>query len=208
MKINVRGYWENETEEGHGVDVNLAEGLKVFFNRERIASGYDHIDVMDVGCGTGFYTQFLKSDLIRIKGFDGNPNTPIISKGLCGVLDFSLPHKEFYNELWNKKLECVNWTLCLEVGEHIPKKYESNFLENLTFLSIDGIVLSWSTPNLGGDGHVNPQTNEHIIDKLKEYDFTFDIHDTWTLRNSASPYPQIGWWFGQTLMVFRRNLNG
>jgi len=200
LKINPRGFWENDTEEGHGIDPNLAQGLIEFFTREyfNFMLDYDNssVYIADVGCGTGYYTKKLtnRSELF-CKGYDGNPNTPQIAGDNFKVFDFTQDAKS---------LGIYDWVLCLEVGEHIPEEYEQIFLDNLAYLADYGIVLSWSIPGFGGDGHVNPKSNQYIIHEMKERGFKYSKKDTKELRNSASEYPSIGWWFRETLMCFRR----
>ena len=126
MKINERGYWENNTLEGHGVDRSLARGLVNFFKQEY----YDFeenskIFILDIGCGNGFYTKLLndQSELV-CDGYDGNPYTPEITNGLCKVADFS-KRIDFEN------IPVYDWVLCLEVGEHIPAEFEDDFIWNI-----------------------------------------------------------------------------
>lgn len=188
MKINERGFWENKTPEGHGYDLGLAYALVHFFLRERAES------VIDMGCGTGIYTAILRAEGFKVLGVDGNPNTPELTNGLCGVADLS---KDCF-------LGEFDWVLSLEVGEHIPAEYEKNFLGNLDRHNRQGIVLSWAVKGQGGDGHVNCQDNEEIMLKLSDMKYELDTLDTAALRTACAKYPQTGWWFRNTLMVFRR----
>lgn len=201
MKINPRGYWENDTEEGHGVDRKLSDGLCDFFEKEYkdFMLDYDNsqICILDVGCGTGFYTRKLNTDFSVCDGYDGNPYTEKITNGRCKVTDFS-------KRIDLASIPIYDWVLCLEVGEHIPQRYERIFLDNICQRAEHGIILSWSIPEFGGDGHVNPLENGMVIKKLKRYKFDFVPEETNILRASASPYPQTGWWFSKTLMVFRK----
>ena len=184
MKINERGYWENPTQEGHGVDLGLARGLVQFFNKVESSS------VIDIGCGNGFYTNYLLEHDIFCRGYDGNPFTKEITDGLCSVADFSKP----------VRLGLYDWVLSLEVGEHIPVEYEDVFVDNLKQHAYSGIVLSWSIPEYGGDGHVNPRNNDYIINKMKP--FVYNRKYTTFLRDFPANYPNPCYWFKETLMVF------
>lgn len=191
MKINPRGYWENKTDEGHGVDPSLAEGIVQYLKKY---SNELLISVLDIGCGNGYYTKYLKDRHIYCKGYDGNPFTKQITDGLCEVADFTIYQ---YLGYWS-------WVLSLEVGEHIDKEYEHIFINNLVRHAREGVIVSWAIPGQGGDGHVNCQDNDYIRDKICYYGFKFDVNGTQFIRNSASLYPKTGYWFKDTLMVFRR----
>jgi hypothetical protein len=70
------------------------------------------------------------------KGYDGNPNTKTISDGLCDVAYLSKP------QIFNK----VDWVICLEVGEHIPKQFENILFDNMCNHATEGIIMSWAFP--------------------------------------------------------------
>ena len=180
-QISNKGFWLTNDESGHVFDKTLFVELKKLFK---------NCSVLDLGCGTGVYTKQLLENGIKSEGFDGNPNTPLISKGLCGVADLTQPQQ------FSKK----DWVLCLEVGEHIPKEYESTFIKNITSSATKGIVLSWAIPNQPGDGHVNCQTNEYVISLLESLGYSYDETSSNTLKSSSTL-----WWFKNTVMVFRKN---
>lgn len=188
MKINARGYWENSTTEGHGHDEGLAKAIVDFLKKQRAES------VVDFGCGDGFYTKFLNENKICCLGLDGNPHTPELTDGQGYVLDLTLKHE----------FGPLDWALSLEVGEHIPSEFEGAFLHNLHHHNRYGIILSWAVRGQGGDGHVNCQDNLEIIDKITKMGYTFDQNSTQILRSKCALYPHTGWWFRNTLMVFRR----
>lgn len=209
MKINQKGYWENNTDEGHGVDRYLAIGLKDFFETEHSKSKYHQTEskhihkltIADIGCGTGFYTKFLNtSDLLECIGIDGNPYTKEIAGPDFIIADLS----KRINWSYEYEIGLYSWALCLEVGEHIPAEFERNFIRNVCDIAEFGIVISWAVEGQGGDGHVNCRNNDYIISRFNRYGFNYDSDSTVLLRLSASEYPNSGWWFKNTLMVFRR----
>ncbi len=185
--VHPHGYWvgkEEEVLEKHAFDPYLAEALTEFFNHEKA------LNVVDFGCGPGKYIQVFLDSGIDCSGFDGNPDTPALTSGLAGIIDLSAPF-----ELEQK----FDWVMSLEVGEHLPKKFERIFVENLHRHNKNGIVLSWALKGQGGFGHFNEQSNEYVKAMMAEYGYESDLEAEKFLRERAF-LP----WFKNTIMVFRR----
>jgi hypothetical protein len=185
MKINTRGFWENPTGIGHAYDSKLATAILLMLKKNGVET------LVDFGCGKADYVKLFKRHGIYCEAYDGNPNTKELSGGLGSVLDLSQ-----YIDL-DEGFDCV---MSLEVGEHIPADYEQTFIDNLCRHSYRPglILLSWAIPGQDGDGHVNCQPNEYIIEKLMQKGYELDEAWTAKLRKSASL-----WWFKNTLMLFR-----
>lgn len=182
--INERGFWDgNDVMNHHAFDPKLAEALCVFFRNERASS------VFDMGCGPGWYIRALEPLGIVCDGVDGNPNTPHLSGGLATVADLS-------QEL---KLVPRDWVLSLEVGEHLPREYESMFIDNLHNHNHRGIVLSWAIPGQGGYGHFNERPNDYVIDRMLRKGYEYDATASADLRSKSSLS-----WFKNTIIVFRK----
>lgn len=186
IKINEKGYWETDTSIGYFYDPNLS------LNLIHILKENNSNSVVDFGCGIGDYVRDIKESGIHCEGYDGNPNTGILTKGLCGVLELSEP---FYLE---NKFDCV---LSFEVGEHIPKQYEQTFLNNICNHTKDLIILSWAIIGQGGDGHINCQNNEYIINQIESRGFFYQEQTSLMLRNSATTVE----WFKNTILAFKRD---
>jgi Methyltransferase domain len=186
-KLDPQGYYLS-LEEGHFApdgqyffDIVLAEELSLLLSGKSIC---------DFGCGLGKYVNWLRVQGFECDGFDGNPNTPTLTGGVCRSLNLAKPVQLV------KKYDSA---ICLEVGEHIPKEFESIFLDNLTRHAKDTIVLSWAIPGQEGDGHVNCRPNSYIIYQLWRRGFQFRPWETTSLRtNCFIP------WFKNTLMVFSK----
>lgn len=181
--ISDKGYWLDNTLDNHRYDEVLAPALLSFFKDKKA------ISIVDFGCGHGNYTTLLDKE-IRTLGFDGNPNTKGLTNGVCNVLDLSQPVN---------LEEKFDWVLSLEVGEHIPKQFEDNFVNNLHNHAIKGIVVSWAVPGQGGHGHFNEQSNEYIRDRFEKLGYTSDLDAEKFLRDNSSHF-----WFKNTIMVFNR----
>ena len=184
-KINENGFWEGvEASSQHCYDKKLSDELLTFFKTEKVKT------LCDFGCGMGGYVQHFKKNNLNVSGYDGNPNTPKLTNNTCDVLDLSKPIK--FNIPFS-------WVMSLEVGEHLPKKFEDIFINNLHTNNKNGIVLSWAVKGQGGCGHVNEQNNDYIKSKICKLGYINDIESENQLRKHSSLS-----WFKNTIMVFRK----
>jgi len=181
--VSPKGYFIGESE--HVTDWQLAKSLVAFFKKENART------IADFGCGDGDYVNYFIQRGFKAVGYDGNPVTERTSGGTCFVRDFSKPidvKKRF------------DWVVSLEVGEHLPKKFEAIFIENLIRHVKSGLVLSWAIKGQGGTGHFNEQNNDYIKKVFKSLGWINDVQAENMLRMSSS-IP----WFKNTIMVFRPN---
>jgi Methyltransferase domain len=180
-QVHAEGYWLSH-EEGHYFDPSLAQELTLLLHGK---------SVCDFGCGLGKYVNWLRKVGFEADGYDGNPNTGVLTKGVCRSLNLA---ERFRLE---RQYDAV---ICLEVGEHIPKQLESVFLDNLVSHAKEMIVLSWAIPGQEGDGHVNCRSSSYVIYQLFKRGFRLQPRWTALLRANCSLY-----WFKNTLMVFRKS---
>lgn len=186
MSIHANGYWQGlEAKSEHWYDSSLGVSLTNFFKNENVKS------LVDFGCGLGNYVQIFQENNINAIGFDGNPNTPELTKNLCKVLDLSVPIK--FDEPFD-------WVMSLEVGEHLPSQFENIFIENLHNNNKYGILLSWAIEGQGGHGHYNERNNDYIKSKICNLGYINDIESENKLRSDSSLF-----WFKNTIMVFRKS---
>ena len=177
--IHPHGYWlEVQGANTHICDQSLCDAIIEMFPVE---------SAIDIGSGDGAYTRNLINAGIKCKGFDGNPETYKISSGLCNVRDFSQP----------VRLGKFDLVLSLEVGEHIPRKYEQTFINNLCRASQHWICGSWGVEGQTGYGHVNCRNNDYIIKEFKKRGFKFREDLSEIIRNKSTLE-----WFHNTIMVF------
>jgi len=160
---------------------------------EYIAAVYKFVDsIADIGCGKGDYCKHLKDSGISIvHGYEGTPDIKKIAVyNDITVIDLTKRrHVGTDYEL----------VLCLEVGEHIPQKYEQIFIDNVCEFINKDLILSWAIPGQGGAGHFNEQPNEYIIDEFIKRGLIFDEDSSMKLRDAASFR-----WFKNTIMKFNR----
>ena len=187
VSIHPKGYWlEIDGPNTHTFDEKLCNAIADIFTDQNIKTAYD------IGCGDGRYTRHLIKRGIDCKGWDGSPKTPEISQGLCGVKDFSDP----------QDLTPVDLVMSLEVGEHIPKRWEHIFIDNLCRASKRFICLSWAIEGQPGYGHFNCQNNDYVIEQFKQKGFEYCPASSKFLRENCSKdtFP----WFVNTLLIFKR----
>lgn len=182
MIISNSGAWENNSLEGHAFDNLLCENIIKFCKKNKIKNAYDF------GCGHGKYTLELNKNEIKCSGYDGNPYTKNIANEFCDVLDLTTDFN----------LDKKDLVISLEVGEHIPEKYENHLIERLKKHSKKYIILSWAVEGQGGDGHVNCKNNNYIKSKFED-DFINLIDDENIFRENCE-LP----WFKNTIMIFKR----
>jgi hypothetical protein len=193
--IKETGYWtSDDTEAIHVHEPNLANWILNYLQDDKDKQ------LIDFGCGFGDYLKNLHNNgFTKLHGFEGE-----VRKGSPKFVkswDLSNPIKNYkgYNSL---KKSAYN-TICLEVGEHIPKQYESIFLDNITSLTTNKIILSWAIIGQLGDGHVNCMNNDEVISKMNDLGFDYLENDSMSARNSVSP--RIASWFLNTIMIFKKN---
>lgn len=186
--IHGKGYWINETLEGHCFDYTLCDALG------RLLIYRDISTVIDLGCGPGWYVRGLKDRGLQVDGYDGNPYTEEITSEMmedgtyCKVADLTEPL--YLNTSFD-------YVISLEVGEHIPVEFEQVLIDNLTRHANKGIILSWAVEGQRGDGHVNCRNNDYIIQKIREKGFEEDLFAKRYLRRCASLS-----WMKNTIMAF------
>lgn len=192
--IKETGYWtSDDTNAKHVHDPNLAEWILNYLHNDKDKQ------LIDFGCGMGDYLKKLhENGFTNLYGFEGEVRE--------GSLDFI---KSW--DLTNPIRDCENYdylknnaynTICLEVGEHIPKQFESVFLNNITSLTTNKILSSWAIIGQGGDGHVNCMNNDEVISKMSDLGFDYLEEDSMSARNSVSV--KIAPWFLNTIMIFQK----
>ena len=90
--------------------------------------------------------------------------------------------------------------MTLEVAEHIPPQFESNFLANIDQANTRGLVIPWSQcgKSKSQHGHVNTKTPKELDTLFMSRGYRADVNATQSLRGCAT-FP----WF-KTVTVFLR----
>ena len=160
--------------------------------------------VLDIGAGIGQFGYSLLQSQSKAQwtGFDGGNNieslynTTVMLKGndnyiipkVCWI-DAARP---FY---LNQRFD---WTLSVEVGEHIDKRFESTFMDNLVSHCRKGVILTWAVTGQGGLDHINNHDNEYIIQQMAKRNVTYEFEQSMAFRNSVTDL----YWLVKTIMFF------
>lgn len=183
------GIWKSRYAKwAHFYDERLSARLQLFFQQESAAS------ILDLGCGTGAYVKALRNSGLYCDGCDGNPDV----EKIAGCHAVNVAQKIVLRTVQGDQYD---WVLSLEVGEHLPKRYEQIFLDNINNTAKRGVVLSWAKIGQGGLGHVNEQSNEFIEKEMLSRNWLRDRPAEEILRLHTSPHC---FWFRETIMIFRR----
>jgi len=113
-----------------------------------------------------------------------------MTNGFGGVLDLTKPFD------LGKKFDYV---VCLEVAEHIPLEYQDIFVENLVKHTDFYLVISWAVEGQGGDGHINEQNEDYVLNLFKNKNMSYNKEVSDFIRHNAT----LGW-FKETVYVFGR----
>lgn len=149
--------------------------------------------VADFGAGSGQYARWLNdTGLVKAFAFDGSPDINLVTRGAVAAADLGKPLT-----LWRR----FDWSLCLEVAEHIPTDLTPTFLQNLDQHTATGLVLTWARPGLQGLGTANPLTQEQVLALIREHTGLIHVDEDLTKKlRAASTIPHLA----DTLLVMVR----
>ncbi len=146
--------------------------------------------IVEFGAGKGCMASALRREGVLVRAYDGSPNASKVTRGLVHTADLTR----------KLKLASADWVLCLEVAEHVPRRYENILLANLDRAARKGVILSWSNSDKG-NGHVNARDNDWVLNAMRTRGFVWDRAAQVALRGSVSDIH----WYRESVMVFKRN---
>ncbi|XP_045211083.2 uncharacterized protein LOC123562514 [Mercenaria mercenaria] len=131
------------------------------------------------GDGPGKYKQlFIESGEVKgYDAYDGSPFCDVTSDGGVKFLDLTLPQ---YG------LPLYDWALSFEVAEHIPRRFESVYIDNVVRHARECVVLSWAKVGQGGYSHINNRPFEYVRDLMDSLGFIHDYKISLILKSNAS----------------------
>ena len=101
----------------------------------------------------------------------------------------------------------ADWVMSLEVGEHIPNRFEALFLRNLHAHNCRGIILCWAELVRFGKNHINNHDEAYIANRVTQlgYRLRHDLNHIIVAGDTGNEFK--GWrlskWIRRT-RVFER----
>ena len=156
---------------GHNFVSHIDEALLLYFKNNLNCNS-----MIDIGCGLGGMVYKAKELGYYSKGIDGDYRLERTDPELFILHDFT-------------KGTCnINGTFDLgyscEFVEHVEEAYVDNFLD--IFKKCKYITMTFAPPGTKGHHHVNCQTSNYWIDKLKEVNLLYDEKLTNIIRSTSS----------------------
>lgn len=163
-----------------------------------IIKEFDPLSVIDIGCGVGWILYYLDLQGVKVDGIEPNPNIKeYVPKNISESinqenLEVSIIPKKFYD-----------LAICLEVAEHIDKKYSNIIVKNICQHS-NTILFSAATPGQGGVGHINEQPFEYWENIFNKYNFILQKPQTKFCRNHLKD-KKVNAWYHRNIRVLKRD---
>ena len=164
---------------------------------------------IDIGCGDGRYCKIFKAygwkNVVGIEGTKGVKNLGVFDSIVEADLTKHISIPELFTIRTSGNVVSLSYNkwdlvMCLEVGEHIPKKYEQVFIDNLCSFVGKELILSWAPPGqYSASGHVNLQSKDYIISEVEKRGLKLIVSKAGFLQEYASFS-----WFKKNLMVFEK----
>jgi SAM-dependent methyltransferase len=166
--IHETGYWSKENSLSHHINSeNLSNRISDYLSKYK-----DH-QIYDFGCGLGDYLNDLSlKGFKKLKGIEADPMKTNQDFEIL-QLDLSQPFI----------LDEKGIIICLEVGEHIPEKYQETFLNNIFNNCDKYLIMSWAVRGQGGlvfriNKNNVSEVNSHESEKnLNDYEFDYIINN-------------------------------
>lgn len=176
------GIFDLKEASGHDMSAELAQWLTGQFDSK--------LPVYDLGCGNGAYSRALFD-----AGFD-----PRAYEGTVGIEQFAKFQPIRFHDLTTPLVLDGSQVLCLEVGEHIPVRYESTIIDTICKATATRAIISWAVEGQPGCGHVNCRSNEYVIAEFAKRGLVLNRELTDEGRKHAGHLE----YFANTLLVFDR----
>lgn len=126
-------------------DEKLAYTLGKLLKNKRVA---------DFGAGLGWYCPIIKKYSKVCDEYDGSVNIEEVTNGRIKYLNLAEPIN----------IKCnYDFIISIEVAEHIPKEYETIYLNNLIKCAKESIIITWATIGQTGHFHINNKAKEDVI---------------------------------------------
>jgi SAM-dependent methyltransferase len=178
--------------EYHGTKTTLSAEIII----DILISFLDVEAVLDIGCGDGRWLSVCRSKgVATILGVDGpwtDPTGLLVPSEFIKIQDLSLPFD------LDRRFSLV---ICLEVAEHVNKKFSDVFVDNLVHHG-DIVLFSAAVPYQGGFRHINEQWQSYWASLFEARGFlNYD-----PLRGQIWNDRNVHFWYKQnTIMYINKN---
>jgi len=155
--------------------------------------------VIDFGCGAcNFANKFKKAGTPIVVAVDG----PSHSSKYSSPEVVSIVHDLKHPLVTGAKFDLV---FCMEVAEHIEKKFADVFINSLIRHSTHNGYFAFTAapPSQGGRHHVNCQPYEYWIKKFERRQCFFDDVLTKAIKNEWKNKITKATWYYRNLMIFQ-----
>ncbi len=185
--------------DSHFYSNNQAEGLRhAEWFMPLLVKMFNPKSLVDVGCGTGHFGQWLCGSNIEYLGVEGSEWA--YDNSIAPLLKWDL--REPFRI--SRKFDLA---ISIEVAEHIEGEYAGTFVDTLCALS-DTIVVTAAPPGQGGTMHVNEKPYEYWCELFQERGFEYHILYARKLLDGIQSAIDQGYhvatWFGPNIMCFRK----
>ncbi|MGD2087936.1 MAG: class I SAM-dependent methyltransferase [Candidatus Aminicenantes bacterium] len=163
---------------------------------EIIDSFFNFHSVLDIGCGCGLYIEELHRLGKEVLGCDAS-----IDAINMAAKEFTVFYCNVTEPLiLNRKFDLV---ICIEVAEHIRKKYSRQLVKNCTCYG-DTVVFTAAPKGQGGVGHINEQPYRFWIRLFAENHFRYDRDLSEQVR-TVMKEKNVVQWIANNFMSFSRS---
>lgn len=148
------------------------------------------VNVLDIGCGPGMHVRALNELGVESIGIDQDDR--VIGK-----------HNLYQTSIFDNDIK-ADTVICLEVAEHIDKKFENEVAAKVAEATKRFLIWTAAIPGQGGVGHINCQPVSHWENLLiKNGLIRNDILEK-SLRLYIKEGYHMGWFVNNLLLMERR----
>lgn len=132
--------------------------------------------IIDIGASIGRYFPYFEEAGYNVSGIDGSVGIEKITNGRVSHFDLTSPHVHDLHSV-------ADWGLFIEVGEHIPKKFEDTVIDNVCQMPREGLIIAWANENAIGRDHVNCHDENYVVEQFSRWGWVVDNNLTAKARD-------------------------
>lgn len=214
LERNPRLMWSEEDNPRVQIDRNYTPKGEIRINNEPYVALYKSIysllerpdvnSVLEVGCTSGNLLELIRRN---------HPSIKLNGLEIFDFLKIAAPKELQENILIRDLRDPISdnigsdLTICLEVAEHIDPSYLDNFLSNITNLSNNLLIMSWSTSypeQSAPPQHLSPIWKYQYKRIMKSYGFQEEKKLSNSLKSIAKSEMHFHKWWLSTITVWSK----